>query len=67
MFKGPETFVIGNDSIKRYYIHNENKFVMAEETKVTKNFQITDWPDQKMDNPVQSRRDFLQYVLIYIQ
>ena len=39
MFEGPETFVIGNDSIQRCYIHSENKFVMAEETKVTKNFK----------------------------
>ena len=39
MFEGLETFVIGNDSIKRCYIHSENKFVLAEETKVTKNFK----------------------------
>ena len=40
MFEGPETFVIGNDSIKKCYIHSENKFVLAEETKITKNFQM---------------------------
>ena len=39
MFEGPETFVTGNDSEKRCYIHSENKFVLAEETKVTKNFK----------------------------
>ena len=39
MFEGPQTFVIGNDSIKRLYIHSENKFVLAEETKVTKTFK----------------------------
>ena len=39
MFEGLETFVIGNESIKRYNIHSENKFVLAEETKVTKNFK----------------------------
>ena len=39
MFEGQETFVIGNDGIKRCNIHNENKFVLAEETKVTKNFK----------------------------
>ena len=39
MFEGPETFVISNDSIKRCYIHSENKFALAEETKVTKNFK----------------------------
>ena len=39
MFEGPETFVTGNDSEKRCYIHGENKFVLAEETKVTKNFK----------------------------
>ena len=39
MFEGPETFVIGKDSIKRCYIHSENRFVLAEETKVTKNFK----------------------------
>ena len=37
MFEGPET--IWNDSLKRCYIHSENKFVLAEETKVTKNFK----------------------------
>ena len=31
MFEGPETFVIGNDSVKRCYIHGENKFVLVEE------------------------------------
>ena len=39
MFEGPETFVIWNDSIKRCTIHNENKFVLAKEIKVTKNFK----------------------------
>ena len=39
MFEGPETFVIGNDSIKRCNIHSENKFVLAKEIKVTKNFK----------------------------
>ena len=39
MFEGPKTFVIGNDSVKRCYIHGENKFVLVEETKVTKNFK----------------------------
>ena len=39
MFEGPETFVIGNDSIKKCNIHNENKFVLAKEIKVTKNFK----------------------------
>ena len=39
MFEGPETFVIGNDSSESCYIHSENKFVLAEETKVTKNFK----------------------------
>ena len=43
MFEGPETFVIGNDSIKRCYIHGENKFVLVEETKVTKNFNFFWW------------------------
>ena len=37
MFEGPET--IWNDSLKRCYIHSENKFVLAEDTKVTKNFK----------------------------
>ena len=27
MFEGPETFVIGNDSIKRRNVHSKNKFV----------------------------------------
>ena len=27
MFEGPETFVIGNDSIKRCNVHSKNKFV----------------------------------------
>ena len=36
MFEGPETFVIRNDSIKKCNIHNENKFVLAKEIKVTK-------------------------------
>ena len=35
LFEGPETFVIGNDSIKTFYIRNESKFVLAEEAKVT--------------------------------
>ena len=39
MFEGPETFVIGNDSLEICYIHSENKFVLAEETKATKNFK----------------------------
>ena len=39
MFDGPETFVIGNDSLENCYIHSENKFVLAEETKFTKNFK----------------------------
>ena len=39
MFEGPETFVIRNDSIKRCYIHSENMFALAKETKVTKNFK----------------------------
>ena len=39
MFEGPETFVVGNDRIKRCNIHIENKFVLAEETKVTKSFK----------------------------
>ena len=39
MFEGPETFVIGNDSVKRCNIHCENKFVLAKEIKVTKNFK----------------------------
>ena len=39
MFEGPETSVIGNDSVKRCYIHGENKFVLVEETEVTKNFK----------------------------
>ena len=39
MFEGLETFVIGNDSIKRCKIHSENKFVLAEEIKVTKSFK----------------------------
>ena len=39
IFEGLETFVIGNDSVKRCYIHGENKFVLVEETKVTKNFK----------------------------
>ena len=37
--EGPETFVIGNDSLESCYIHSENKFVSAEETKVAKNFK----------------------------
>ena len=37
MFKGRETFVIGNSSAKRCNIHSENKFVLAKEIKVTKN------------------------------
>ena len=43
MLEGPETFVIGNDSVKRCYIHGENKFVLVEETKVTKNFNFFWW------------------------
>ena len=39
MFEGQETFVTGNDGIKRCNIYNENKFVLADETKVTKNFK----------------------------
>ena len=39
MFVRPETFVIGNDSVKRCNIHCENKFVLAKEIKVTKNFK----------------------------
>ena len=39
LFEGPETFVIGNDSLESCYIHSENKFVSAEETKVAKNFK----------------------------
>ena len=39
MFEGPETFVIGNDSIKRCNICSENKFVLAKEIKVTKNLK----------------------------
>ena len=39
MFEGPETFVIGNDSRKRCNIHIEDKFVLAKEMKVTKNFK----------------------------
>ena len=41
MFEGPETLVIGNDSIKRCNICSENKFVLAKEIKVTKNFKRT--------------------------
>ena len=41
MFEGPETFVIGNDSIKRCNICSENKFVLAKEIKVTENFKRT--------------------------
>ena len=33
MFEGTETFVIGNDSVKRCYIHGENKFLSG--TKLT--------------------------------
>ena len=36
MSEGPETFVIGNDSIKRCNIHGENEFVLAKEIKITK-------------------------------
>ena len=39
MFEGPETFVIGNDSRKRCNIPIEDKFVLAKEMKVTKNFK----------------------------
>ena len=39
MFEGPETFVIGNDCIKRCDIHSENKFVSAKEIKFAKNFK----------------------------
>ena len=39
MSEGPETFVIGNDSIKRCNIHSENEFVLAKEIKITKNFK----------------------------
>ena len=39
MFEGSETFVIGKDSIKRRNICSENKFVLAKEIKVTKNFK----------------------------
>ena len=39
MFEGPETFVVGNNSIKRCNIHSENKFVLAKEIKVTNNFK----------------------------
>ena len=35
MFEGPETFVSGNDSIKRCNIHSENKFVLAKEIKLS--------------------------------
>ena len=38
-FEGPDTSVIENDSIKRCNIHSENKFVLAKEIKITKNFK----------------------------
>ena len=39
MFMGPETFIVGNDSIKRFNVHCENKFVLAKEIQVTENFK----------------------------
>ena len=39
MFEGQETFIIWNDSTKRYNIHSESKFVLAKEIKVTKSFK----------------------------
>ena len=39
MFADPETFVIGDDSIKRCNIYNEKEFVLAKEIKVTKIFK----------------------------
>ena len=39
MFEGPETFVIGNDNMKRCNIHGEKMFVLAKEIKVAKNFK----------------------------
>ena len=39
MFAGPETFVIGDDSIKRCHFYNEKEFVLAKEIKFTKIFK----------------------------
>ena len=36
MFAGSETFVIGDDSIKRCNIYNEKEFVLAKEIKLRK-------------------------------
>ena len=40
MFGGPDTFVVGNDCIKRCDIHSEKKFVSAKKTKFAKKFQV---------------------------
>ena len=47
MFECPETFLIGNDCIKRCNIHSENKFVLAKEIKVTKNVKMLKFLEQK--------------------
>ena len=39
MFEAPESFVVGNDSMKRCNIHSKNKVVLAKEIKVTKNLK----------------------------
>ena len=39
MFEGPETFVVGNDCVKRCDVHSEKKFVSAKKTKFAKNFK----------------------------
>ena len=39
MSEGQETFIVGNDSMKIFNIHCENKFVLVKEIKVTENFK----------------------------